>query len=235
MSLALGGGIAAWSLTGRRPSILGALAGGAPVFRGGLSGNCSVYHALGASNMAWRRGFSQSVMKAGAGERVEVEVSINRPVVGDLPLLAAVREPAPLHDASDFGEVRRGAATRSHWAARGPLGLRRGVGRRHHHRHAQRVDLVEVRRARRRGRDGVRTLRDGVGRPGDDRAGVNSEVQPAGRQGRIRGAGQTVRPGSRRRRSARTLNNLKRLLERSPAAGNGQKSQAQPVAASATY
>ncbi len=118
VSAVVGGGLMAWSLTGRRTSLLGAAAGGAFLFRG-LSGNCALYKALGVCTTG---GGSESVIPAGHGLKVEHAVTINRPVAEVYRFWRGF-ENLPRF-MSHLVEVKDHGGNRSHWVAKGPLGLR---------------------------------------------------------------------------------------------------------------
>jgi uncharacterized membrane protein len=115
-------GGAALGLFGLARGSLGGLAlaaaGGSLLYRG-LGGRCPVYRALDVST-AGRRGPATSV-PAGHGVKVEQSVAVNRPA-GDLFRF--------WRDVENFGRsmthlesVKDLGGGRSHWVARGPLGV----------------------------------------------------------------------------------------------------------------
>ncbi len=122
MASTLGGGmLAIWGLT--RGSLLGwvgAAIGGSLVYRG-VTGHCSTYQALGI-NTADKPHGSQSVIAAGHGVKVEQSIVIDRSPAECFRFWRRL-ENLPRF-MSHLAEVREISSTRSHWAARAPLGIR---------------------------------------------------------------------------------------------------------------
>lgn len=114
VSIALGGGLALSGLLARRIDPIRLIAGAALVYRG-VSGHCPVKSALST------RGNGAAVIPARTGVRIEHSVLVARSAedlyrawrtLSDLPRFM-----------SHIREVREIDANRSHWVARGPLGL----------------------------------------------------------------------------------------------------------------
>lgn len=119
LSVTLGGFLLAvgTSKRGMNPLCLGA--SGLLLYRG-LSGNCPVTQAIQHRRSDHRR--STSVIPARQGVRVEVVTSVRRPVGA---VYDAWRDLSRLpRFMSHLVEVREDTSTRSHWVARGPLGIR---------------------------------------------------------------------------------------------------------------
>jgi len=115
--LGVGGGLWAFGLNGRGPGVLSMLVGGALLYRG-LTGHCSGYQALGMSTA--KRG-KQTAVPAGEGVKVVESVTVRGSPT-------AVYEEWRKLDSlprfmSHLREVRDEGNYRSHWVARGPLGV----------------------------------------------------------------------------------------------------------------
>lgn len=117
VSTVAGGALAGWSLLGRRLRPLPLLAGASLIYRG-LTGQCSVYRALGINTT---RSFSPAVgVRAQHGCKVEQRLAIQRPAE---ELYRFWRQPDKL--AQVLGHVRSIKAIddkRTHWVAEAPLG-----------------------------------------------------------------------------------------------------------------
>lgn len=117
ISAVAGGALAGWSLLGRRIRPLTLLAGAGLIYRG-LTGNCSVYRALGINRA---RSFSPAVgVRAQHGCKVEQRLAIQRPPE---ELYRFWRQPDKL--ATVLRHVRSIEAIddrRTHWVAEAPLG-----------------------------------------------------------------------------------------------------------------
>jgi len=118
VSLGLGTCLTVFALTGRRVSPLALTAGGFLLYRG-LAGNCPMYQALGVGTDG--ASGSEAVIPAREGVKVEHAVTVNRPAgevyrfwrnVSQLPRFM-----------NHLKEVRETGAGKSHWVARGPLGV----------------------------------------------------------------------------------------------------------------
>lgn len=117
VSTVAGGGLAGWSLLGGRIRPLTLLAGASLLYRG-LTGQCSLYRALGINTA---RSFSPAVgVRARHGCKVEQRLAIQRPPE---ELFRFWRQPEKL--ASVLKHVRSIEAIddrRSHWVAEAPFG-----------------------------------------------------------------------------------------------------------------
>jgi uncharacterized membrane protein len=117
LSLGLGSCLTVYGLTGRKVDPLALAAGGYLLYRG-VSGNCPVSQAVGAITHADR---TASVMPARAGVKVEHSITINRPAA---ELYRFWRNFAVLPQFMEhLKEVRDTDGQKSHWVARGPLGV----------------------------------------------------------------------------------------------------------------
>jgi len=119
LSLAIGGGLMTWGLTGRRTEWVSTVLGGFLLYRA-MSGNCPVSQAVGL-NTGGPKG-EAAVIPAGAGCKVEHAVTINKPA-GDLHRFWRRFDNLPRF-MTHLKEVRDLGGNRSHWVAEGPLGLR---------------------------------------------------------------------------------------------------------------
>jgi uncharacterized membrane protein len=117
VSLGLGSCLAVCGLTGRRMDPLSLLAGGYLIYRG-LSGNCVLYQALGVGTEGPRG--PEAVIPARGGVKVEHAVTINKPAA---ELYRFWRNLSQLPQFMDHLKEVRENGNRSHWAARGPLGV----------------------------------------------------------------------------------------------------------------
>lgn len=118
LSGVLGGALCAFGFTGRGPGVLSALAGGSLLYRA-LTGHCMGFHMLGVST-AGPSGEAAAI-PAGAGVKVEEEITINRPA-GDLYREFRRFDQLPRF-MGHLREVRDLGNGKSHWVARGPAGL----------------------------------------------------------------------------------------------------------------
>jgi uncharacterized membrane protein len=119
IALVAGGLLVTRGFTGRGPGLLSALAGGYLLYRA-ATGNCPGYQMLGIST-AGPSG-PNAAIPAGHGVRVEHAITVNQPVnvvyrfwrgFENLPRFMPHLE-----------SVETTGDNRSHWVARGPLGLR---------------------------------------------------------------------------------------------------------------
>jgi len=118
----VGGGVllAAGLLRGGLKGLIAAGLGGALLYRG-ATGHCHLYQALGASTADDERGPADSV-PARAGVRVEESITIDRPAE---ELYRFWRDFANLPKfMGDIESVTPEGANRSHWVARGPMGVK---------------------------------------------------------------------------------------------------------------
>lgn len=118
LSAAAGAALVGYGLSGRRTDWLSTLLGGALLYRG-LTGHCSVYNALGVDT-AHGSG-PAAVIPAGHGVKVEQAVTIDRPAE-ELYRFWRNFENLPRF-MNNLKEVRRLGGNRSHWVAKGPLGV----------------------------------------------------------------------------------------------------------------
>jgi uncharacterized membrane protein len=118
---ALGGGaLLAFGLSRRSlPGLALAAVGGSLVYRG-ATGHCSLYQALGV-NTTEPRGRATSI-PAGHGVKVDLSMTINRPAA-DLFQFWRHFENLPRF-MRNLESVTMTGPNRSHWVAKGPLGLR---------------------------------------------------------------------------------------------------------------
>jgi uncharacterized membrane protein len=118
VSLGLGGVLAAAGLLRRKVEPISLLAGGYLLYRG-LTGNCCLYQAMGISTEG--PSGPEAVIPAREGVKVEHAVTVNRPAAEvyrfwrDLPRLPQFM--------GHLKEVRETGGGKSHWVARGPLGM----------------------------------------------------------------------------------------------------------------
>jgi len=119
ISLGLGAGLSVFGFDCRGPSVLSVLAGGYLLYRA-ATGNCPAYQALGVSTSESTA--PQTAVTAGHGTRVEHAVIVNRP---PLEVYRFWRDFENLPRFMTYLEdVDTTTDGRSHWVARGPLGLR---------------------------------------------------------------------------------------------------------------
>jgi uncharacterized membrane protein len=117
ISLGLGGCLAAYALARRKVDPLALAAGGYLLYRG-ASGNCPVSQAVSSATHGDKKA---SVMPARAGAKVERAVTINRTAA---ELYAFWRNLAQLpRFMAHLKEVREIDHRKSHWVARGPMGI----------------------------------------------------------------------------------------------------------------
>jgi uncharacterized membrane protein len=118
ISLGLGGCLTVAGLAGRKIEPISLVAGGYLIYRG-ITGNCCVYQALGVGTDG--PSGPEAVIPARGGVKVEHAVTVNRPPTEvyrfwrDLPRLPQFME--------HLREVRETGGNRSHWVARGPMGM----------------------------------------------------------------------------------------------------------------
>jgi uncharacterized membrane protein len=118
-STGLGGFFAVRGIAGRGINPLALCASAFLLYRG-LSGNCPLTQAIANRRSGRRR--AASIIPARQGIRVEDAVTIRRPAN---VLYDAWRDLSRLpRFMNHLVEVREDAPTRSHWVARGPLGLK---------------------------------------------------------------------------------------------------------------
>jgi uncharacterized membrane protein len=119
LSLAAGGLLAVRGYTGRGPSLCSSLLSGYLIYRG-VTGNCPFYQLAGVSTSDTTA--EHASIAAGHGTRVDAEVVVDRPAGEvyrfwrDLENLARFMTHLLDVDTTTDGK--------SHWVARGPLGLR---------------------------------------------------------------------------------------------------------------
>jgi uncharacterized membrane protein len=117
ISLGLGTCLTVFGLTGRRVDPISLLAGGYLVYRG-LSGNCLMYQALGIGTDG--PSGPEAVIPAREGVKVEHAVTINKPAA---ELYRFWRNLSQLPQFMRHLKEVRENGNRSHWVARGPLGM----------------------------------------------------------------------------------------------------------------
>jgi len=118
LSLAVGSYLTVTGLTGRRVSLLSSVVGGYLLYRA-FGGHCPVMQALGL-DFASHEG-PATVIEAGGGIRVEHAVTINRSR-DELYRYWRNFENLP-RIMSHLKEVKESGGQRSHWVAKGPLGM----------------------------------------------------------------------------------------------------------------
>jgi uncharacterized membrane protein len=118
LSLAAGGALSALGFDGRGPSLVSALAGGYLICRA-ATGNCMLYQALGVSTSDSTA--PQTAVTAGHGERIEHAVTVLKPARQVYDFWRDFENlPRFMTHLVDVDTTTDG---RSHWVARGPLGL----------------------------------------------------------------------------------------------------------------
>ena len=118
-TLAAGGALVTLGVTGRTPLLLSTLIGGALLYRA-ASGNCTVYQALGISSSDATA--ENSAIAAGHGTRVEHAVTVNKPAAEVYRFWRDFENlPRFMTHLIDVDTTTDG---RSHWIAKGPLGLK---------------------------------------------------------------------------------------------------------------
>jgi len=120
LSLAVGGFLTVAGLTGRRINLLSTLIGGSLLYRA-VSGHCAVLQSLGISTRHDQQEGSATVIEAGGGVRIEHSITVNKPRE-ELYRFWRNLENLP-RIMSHLREVKQSGANRSHWVARGPLGM----------------------------------------------------------------------------------------------------------------
>lgn len=118
VSLGLGTCLSVFGLTGRKLEPISLLAGGYLLYRG-LSGNCPLYQALGVGTDG--TGGDAAVIPARSGVRVEHAVTVNRPAGEVYRFWRNLSQLPRFMD--HLKEVRETGGGKSHWVARGPLGM----------------------------------------------------------------------------------------------------------------
>lgn len=119
VSLAAGGAISALGFNGKGPTLLSSLVGGYLLYRA-ATGNCMLYQALGVSMSDSTA--DNAAIAAGHGTKVEHSVVVNRPPREVYQFWRDFENlPRFMTHLLDVDATTDG---RSHWVARGPLGLR---------------------------------------------------------------------------------------------------------------
>src|SRR4051812_9446905 len=118
ISLGLGTCLTVFGITGRRTSPLALAAGGFLLYRG-LSGNCPLYQALGTGTDGTSG--DEAVIPARAGVKIEHAVTVNRPA-GEVYRFWRNLSQLPRF-MEHLKEVRETGPGKSHWVARGALGV----------------------------------------------------------------------------------------------------------------
>jgi uncharacterized membrane protein len=114
VSLGLGACLTVYGITGRRLSPLALAAGGFLLYRG-LAGNCPMYQALRV------RSGEEAVIPAHEGVKVGHTVTVDRPAA---EVYRCWRDLSRLPEFMEhLKEVRDTGGGKSHWVARGPLGM----------------------------------------------------------------------------------------------------------------
>lgn len=119
LSLAAGGTLAGLCLAGRTPPLLSSLVGGYLIYRA-MTGNCMGYQVLGVSTSDSTK--ENSAIAAGHGTKVEHAVTVNKPAADVYRFWRDLENlPRFMTHLLDVDTTTDG---RSHWIARGPLGLK---------------------------------------------------------------------------------------------------------------
>ncbi len=119
LSLVSGGTLAGLCLAGRTPPILSSLASGYLIYRA-MTGNCPFYQVLGVSTSDSTN--PQTAIAAGHGTRVEHAVTVNKPASEVYRFWRDLENlPRFMTHLIDVDTTTDG---RSHWVAKGPLGLK---------------------------------------------------------------------------------------------------------------
>ncbi|MBN9118498.1 MAG: DUF2892 domain-containing protein [Planctomycetes bacterium] len=119
LSLIAGGTVAGLCLSGRTPPLLSTILGTGLIYRA-MTGNCVLYQALGVSTADSTR--PQSAIAAGHGTRVDHAVIVNRPASEVYEFWRDLENlPRFMTHLVDVDTTTDG---RSHWVAKGPLGLK---------------------------------------------------------------------------------------------------------------
>jgi uncharacterized membrane protein len=118
VSLGLGTCLSVFGLTARKLEPISLITGGFLLYRG-LAGNCPLYQALGVGTDGTSG--DAAVIPARSGVKVEHAVTVNRPA-GEV--YRFWRNLSQLPQFMDhLKEVRETGAGKSHWVAKGPLGM----------------------------------------------------------------------------------------------------------------
>lgn len=119
ISLAAGGYLLTRGLSGHGPGLVSTLLGGFLLYRA-ATGNCPGYQALGVGTAC--QGGRNTSIPAGHGMKVEQTVIVNKPVAEVYRFWRDLENfPRFMSHLEDVDTTTDG---RSHWVARGPLGLR---------------------------------------------------------------------------------------------------------------
>ena len=119
LSLIAGGVVTGLCLTGRAPRLLSTLAGSYLVLRA-MTGNCMLYQALGVSTSDSTA--ENTAVTAGHGTRVEHAITVNRPAREVYAFWRDLEHlPRFMTHLIDVDTTTDG---RSHWVAKGPLGMK---------------------------------------------------------------------------------------------------------------
>ena len=119
LALAGGGVLVGLGVTGRTPLLLSSLAGGYLILRA-ATGNCPLYQALGVSTADATA--ENSAIAAGQGTRVDHAVTVNKPASEVYRFWRDLENlPRFMTHLIDVDTTTDG---RSHWIAKGPLGLK---------------------------------------------------------------------------------------------------------------
>jgi uncharacterized membrane protein len=118
VTAAVGAALVGYGISGKETSWLSLAAGGLLLYRA-ASGHCSVYKALGVNTAAGSG--PATVIPADHGVRVEVAVTVNKPAA-ELYRFWRRFDNLPRF-MNNLKEVRVLDGNRSHWVAKGPLGV----------------------------------------------------------------------------------------------------------------
>ncbi|VTR95511.1 Cyclase/dehydrase OS=Gloeobacter kilaueensis JS1 GN=GKIL_2545 PE=4 SV=1: DUF2892: Polyketide_cyc [Gemmata massiliana] len=118
LSLAGGGALAVLGF-GRGPTLLSSLLGAGLIYRG-ATGNCTLYQTLGVSTSDSTK--PQTAIAAGHGTKIEHAITVNKPVA-DVYRFWRDFENLPRF-MTHLLDVDTTTDNRSHWIARGPLGIK---------------------------------------------------------------------------------------------------------------
>jgi len=114
----VGGALCTLGFTGRGPGLLSTLVGGSLLYRA-ITGSCGCYRMLGINTAEGQA--PATAIPAGAGVKIEESVTINRPA-GELYREWRRFDQLPRF-MSHLREVRDLGNGKSHWVARGPMGV----------------------------------------------------------------------------------------------------------------
>jgi len=119
LSLVAGGTLLALGATGRTPTLLSSLVGGGLILRA-MTGNCPLYQTLGVSTSDSTA--ENTAIAAGHGTKVEHAITVNKPASEAYRFWRDLENlPRFMTHLIDVDTTTDG---RSHWIARGPLGLK---------------------------------------------------------------------------------------------------------------